>query len=95
MAAVTVGRGTCAQGQGCECHIDWRCQVRGEAGCVVHLPAVSTAVEWAKNPGPGQSIQELPEAATNGMRAPRQELGLSGLNSGCVTLGGQLLSLSC
>lgn len=37
---------------------------------MVHLPAVSTAVEWAKNPGPGQSIQELPEAATNGMRAP-------------------------
>lgn len=62
---------------------------------MVHLPAVSTAVEWAKNPGPGQSIQELPEAATNGKRAWRQELGLTGLDSGCVTLGGQLLSLSC
>lgn len=69
--------------------------MRGEAECVVHLPAVSTAAEWAKNPGPGQSIQELPEATTKGIRARRQELGLVGLDSGCVTLGGQLLSLSC
>lgn len=37
---------------GCECHIDWRCQVRGKAGCIAHLPAVSTAVGWTKNPGP-------------------------------------------
>jgi hypothetical protein len=39
-------------GWGCECHIDWRCQVKGEAGCVAHLRAVSTAVGWTKNPGP-------------------------------------------
>lgn len=43
--------------------------------------------------GPRQNIQELPEAIKESIRAWRQEVGLVG--SGCVTLGGQLLSLSC